>query len=394
MIFSNILNSKISKLGFGTMRLPLNEDKTIDQNQVEEMVKLAMENGVNYFDTAWPYHGGLSEVSISKALSKYPRDSYYLADKYPGHQIASEYKPQEIFESQLKKCNVEYFDFYLLHNIYENDFDVYEDERWNIINYFVEQRRLGRIKHLGFSSHAYADNLKAFLAKHPDTFEFVQIQLNYVDWDLQEAKRKVEILNEYHLPIIVMEPVRGGKLANFDDETNAKLKAMRPDSSVASWAFNYLLNIEGVGIILSGMSNLEQMKDNINTFNLNKPLNQEETEIVYDIAKKMSTSIPCTKCRYCTQGCPMNLDIPMLLAIYNELKITKASNAIMVLDSMNKDKWPSACIGCGQCSSICPQKIDIPGTLKDLTNIINSMPTWADICKQREIENKKNSQTK
>lgn len=390
MIYSQVTNEKISKLAFGTMRLPLKEDKTIDQDQLQTMVDLAIENGVNYFDTAWPYHGGLSEIAISKALAKYPRESYFLADKYPGHQIASEYKPEEIFEKQLKKCNVEYLDYYLLHNIYENDFDVYESPKWGIIDYFLKQKQLGRIKHLGFSSHAHAENLESFLDRHPNLFEFCQIQLNYVDWDLQDAKRKVDILNARNIPIWVMEPVRGGKLANFDEATNTKLKSLRPDSSIASWAFNFLLNVKGVSVILSGMSNIEQMKDNIKTFNENIPLTKEETEIVLEIAKQMSSTVPCTKCRYCCDGCPMQLDIPGLINIYNELNIAQAVNAIMALDALEKDKWPSACLKCGACKQICPQSIDIPDVLEKLTNTIEKMPNWAQICKQREEESKRN----
>lgn len=390
MIYSKFKNIELSKLGFGTMRLPINEDKSINQAQLEEMVKLAIENGVNYFDTAWPYHGGKSEIAIAKALSKYPRDSYYLADKFPGHQITSEYHPEIIFEKQLKKCNIDYFDFYLLHNIYENDFHVYEDPKLGIIDYYVKQKELGRIKYLGFSSHASASNLESFLDRHPGLFDFCQIQLNYVDWDLQDAKRKVEILNARNIPIIVMEPVRGGRLANFDDANNNKLKNLRPDSSIASWAFNFLLNVKGIAVILSGMSNLEQMKDNINTFNMNKPLNEDEMNLVLNIGKQLSNSVPCTKCRYCTDGCPMQLDIPNFIAIYNELQIAKATNAIMALDALPKDKWPSACIKCEACKQVCPQKIDIPNILQGLTSIISTMPTWAQISKQREEESKRN----
>lgn len=214
--------------------------------------------------------------------------------------------------------------------------------------------------------------------------------MNYVDWNLQDAKRKVDILNKHNIPIWVMEPVRGGRLANFDEETNNKLKSLRPNSSIASWAFNYLLNIKGVNVILSGMSNFEQMKDNIKTFNENKPLNDEETKLVYDIGKKLSNSVPCTKCRYCTQGCPKQLDIPNFINIYNELKITKATNAIMALDALPEDKLPSACLKCGACSNICPQKIDVPNVLEDLVNIIKQMPSWAQISKQREEESKRN----
>lgn len=391
MIYSDFKNIKVSKLGFGTMRLPLNDDSSIDQKQVEEMVDLAIASGVNYFDTAWPYHGGLSEKSISKALSKYPKEKYYLADKYPGHQISPSYNPQEIFEKQLQKCKVDYFDFYLLHNIYENDFNIYEDKNLGIIDYFTKQKQLGKIKYLGFSSHAYANNLESFIKRHPKTFDFCQIQLNYVDWDLQDAKRKVEILNQNNIPIWVMEPVRGGKLSNFDENTNRTLHNLRPNCSISSWAFNYLLNIKGINVILSGMSNIEQMKDNIKTFNDNNPLNDEETKIVYEIAKAISNTIPCTKCKYCTDKCPMGLDIPTFISIYNELKIAKAVNAIMALDALETNKHPSACIKCGRCKLICPQKIDIPVVLSDLIATTNTMTSWKEICKQREIESKKNN---
>lgn len=391
MIYTNFQNKNISKLAFGTMRLPVNEDNSVDQKQVEEMVDLAMSSGVNYFDTAWPYHGGLSEVSIGKALHKYPRDSYYLADKYPGHQYADTYNPKEIFEKQLNKCNVDYFDFYLLHNVYENDMAVYEDPKWGIIDYFVKQKQLGKIKHLGFSSHAKAENLEAFLNRHPDLFEFCQIQLNYVDYSLQDGKRKIEILNKRNIPIWVMEPVRGEKLSNFDENINEKLKKLRPNNSISSWSFNYLLNIKGVSVILSSMSNLQQMSDNIKTFNENNPLNDEETKLVYEIANSMANTVPCTKCRYCTQGCPMGLDIPTFIAIYNDLKVTKSVNSIMALDALDQNKLPSACIKCKACSKICPQSIDVPKTLEDLCNIISNMPTWAQICKQRQIDEKNNN---
>lgn len=263
MIYSDFQGIKISKLAFGTMRLPCREDKTIDSEKVCEMVDCAIKNGVNYFDTAFPYHGGMSEIEVGKALARHPRESFYLATKYPGHQIADEYHPEEIFEKQLKKCGVEYFDFYLLHNVYEKSMPVYQDKRWGIIDYFLEQKRLGRIKHLGFSSHGRPDNLKGFLDYCGDKMEFCQIQLNWLDWTLQEAQKKVEILNAYNIPIWVMEPVRGGRLCKLPSAALEYMKEKRPEESIASWSFRWLLNIPGVSVILSGMSNMEQMQDNI-----------------------------------------------------------------------------------------------------------------------------------
>ena len=210
MITNKIHDKELSLLGFGAMRLPLNEDGSIDEKQVFEMVKYASEHGVNYYDTAYPYHQGNSEVVMGKALKQLPRESYCLATKYPGHQIASSYNPAEIFEIQLKKCDVEYFDYYLLHNVYENSIQVYTDSKWGIIDYFIKQKELGRIKHLGFSCHGSAELLKEFLDGYGDKMEFCQIQLNYLDWTLQDAKAKYELLTERNIPVWVMEPVRGG----------------------------------------------------------------------------------------------------------------------------------------------------------------------------------------
>ena len=215
MIYKDFLGIKLSQLGFGTMRLPTLENGEINQPLFEEMVDYAIKNGVNYFDTAYPYHGGKSEIATGLALKKYPRDSYYLATKYPGHQIASEYNPAEIFEEQLKKCGVEYFDFYLLHNVYEKSSETYMDERWGIVDYFVKQKELGRIRHLGFSSHGRYDNLKEFLDYCGDKMEFCQLQLNYIDWTLQQGREKCDLLKERGIPVWVMEPVRGGALAKL-----------------------------------------------------------------------------------------------------------------------------------------------------------------------------------
>ena len=244
----------LSRLGFGCMRLPLAADGRIDDHELQHMVDYAVAHGVNYFDTAWPYHGGHSELAVGKALSKYPRDSWYLADKYPGHQIASAYNPAEIFEEQLKKCGVEYFDFYLLHNVYENSFGVYTDPKWDILNYFKEQKRLGRIRHLGFSSHARPDTLEKFLDYAGDSMEFCQIQLNYLDWTLQDAKAKYDLLTARNIPVWVMEPLRGGKLASLAEEDEDRMQALRPEESIASWSFRWLQNLPNVKMVLSGMS--------------------------------------------------------------------------------------------------------------------------------------------
>jgi len=385
MMTNDFQGKQLSRLGFGTMRLPTNADGSIDETQVAEMTAYAIEHGVNYFDTAYPYHGGESERVIGRVLSKYPRESYYLADKYPGHQISSTgYNPAEIFEEQLQKCDVEYFDFYLLHNVYEKSMEVYLDPQWGIVDYFKEQKRLGRIKHLGFSCHAETKGLKEFLDACGEDMEFCQIQLNYLDWTLQDAKGKYDLLTKRGIPVWVMEPVRGGRLAKLSDVEEAKLKALRPDDSIASWGFRFLQGLPNVKMVLSGMSNMDQMMDNVKTFSEEKPLSEEETALVLDIAEGMKDSIPCTACRYCCDGCPAGLDIPALIGTYNEIRFSPAVNVAMRVEFMPEDKKPTACIGCGQCTQMCPQNIDIPGALKDFAEKLSKLPSWAEICRQRE----------
>ena len=385
MIYSTFQDKQLSLLGFGTMRLPVLSDGSIDEPQVKEMTRYAIEHGVNYFDTAYPYHNSESERVIGRILSEYPRDSFYLATKYPGHQILSNgYNPAEIFEEQLEKCGVDYFDFYLLHNVYEKSIETYLDPRWGIIDYFKEQKQLGRIKHLGFSSHAKTKGLEQFLEACGEDMEFCQIQLNYLDWTLQDAKGKCELLAKYNIPIWVMEPVRGGKLAKLDEINETKLKELRPEETIPAWAFRFLQGLPNVQMVLSGMSNMEQMKDNVKTFTEQKPLSKEEVNLLLEIAEGMKDSIPCTACRYCCDGCPMGLDIPTLLSTYNEVRLLPTINAVMHIEFMDENKKPSACISCGKCTRICPQNIDVPTALKDLTERINKLPSWKEICRERE----------
>lgn len=384
MIYSEFQDKNLSLLGFGTMRLPVTSDGAIDEEQVKEMTAYALAHGINYFDTAYPYHGGKSERVIGKVLKEYPRDSYFLATKFPGHQISSSYDPAAIFEEQLKKCGVDYFDFYLLHNVYENSIHTYLDPKWGIIDYFKEQRRIGRIRHLGFSTHAQLEGMKEFLDICGDEMEFCQIQLNYLDWTLQEAKEKYELLTERGIPVWVMEPVRGGKLAKLDEGSEAKLRSFRPDESTAAWGFRFLQELPNVKMVLSGMSNMDQMKDNIKTFSERKPMKEEEKKLILEIAEGMKNSIPCTACRYCCDGCPMELNIPDLLAAYNELRFDSSINLGMRIEALPVDKRPSACIGCGQCTKICPQNIDIPKAMQEFTEALRKLPSWAEICRQRD----------
>lgn len=394
MLTNDFKGCSLSRLGFGTMRLPLLEGESsntaIDVKQVDAMVDYAMQHGVNYFDTAYPYHGGLSETVIGASLARYPRESYYLADKYPGHQISDTYDPAAVFEEQLAKCGVEYFDFYLLHNIYENSIGVYTDPRWGIIDYFLEQKRLGRIRHLGFSCHGELPNLTEFLDSYGDQMEFCQIQLNYLDWTLQNAKAKYELLAGRGMPVWVMEPIRGGRLANLPAGAQDALRALQPEETGASWALRFLQGLPGVKMVLSGMSSMEQMVQNIETFACEKPLTDAEQSALFDVAEQLKGSIPCTACRYCCDGCPQGLDIPMMIAAYNEVRFQPGLYTRMKFDALPADQQPSACIGCGRCSKTCPQGIDVPAALKALAEALPTLPDWAEICKTRAEEARRN----
>ena len=383
MFFNDFQEIKLPALGFGAMRLPTKEDGSVDEQQVEAMVAYAMENGVNYFDTAYPYHGGMSERIIGKVLSKYPRESYFLADKFPGHQVLSSYDPRPIFEEQLRRCQVEYFDFYLLHNVYEKSIENYLDPQWGILDYFREQKRLGRIKHLGFSTHGQLEFMDRFLDDYGNDMEFCQIQLNYLDWTLQNAKEKYEMLTRRGIPVWVMEPVRGGKLANFTDPA---MKELRPNDSTASWGFRFLQGLPNVKMVLSGMSNMEQIVDNVNTFDFRQPLNEQETDLVLDAAERMKNAVPCTACRYCCAECPMGLDIPAMMAICSDLRFAPNVNSTLLIQGLPVEKRPSACIACGRCMRACPQGIDIPSVMIELEKQLKTIPSWVEICRQRELE--------
>ncbi|MBE6587271.1 MAG: oxidoreductase [Ruminococcaceae bacterium] len=388
MITVDFKGKKLPLLGLGTMRFPLIEGSTdakdIDVEKTAELIDTAMSAGVNYFDTAYPYHASQSEIVLGKLLSKYPRGSYYLATKFPGHQILSSYDPASVFEDQLRKCSVDYFDFYLLHNVYENSIDTYNDPKWGIIDYFVKQKREGRIKHLGFSSHGGVELLRRFLDQHGDNMEFCQIQLNYLDWTLQDAKEKCRLLDEYNIPIWVMEPVRGGKLATLREEDTRSLMEIHPDWSSAEWAFRWLQGVDNVKMILSGMTTVDQLRENINTFSNYQKLTNYEQQALYKIADKMRDTVPCTACRYCTEGCPQGIDIPEMLANYNEICFSPSFNIGMRMDAVPEGRRAQDCIGCNRCTSVCPQKIDIPSALSDFTVRLEKLPKWADICRERE----------
>lgn len=372
MIYRDFQDLKLSALGMGAMRLPVvdEDDARIDEAAAFEMVDLAMKSGVNYYDTAWGYHNGNSELVMGKALARYPRESFYLATKFPGYDLSNMPKVQEIFEKQLEKCQVEYFDFYLFHNVCEMNIDAYLDPQYGIYEYLLEQKKNGRIRHLGFSAHGDYQVIQRFLDAYGKDMEFCQLQLNYLDWEFQNAKQKVELLDQWNIPVWVMEPLRGGKLASLAPEDEEKLKELRPEEGIPAWAFRYLQSLPSVKVILSGMSNRQQMEENIQTFAEDKPLNAKELETIHSIADSMVKKIvlPCTACHYCTSHCPQGLDIPGLLALYNEHCFTQGGFiAPMALSAIPAEKQPSACIGCRSCEAVCPQGIKISEAMADFT---------------------------
>lgn len=372
MIYKEFQNFKLSALGMGAMRLPVvnGDDANIDEPAAFKMVDYAMEHGVNYYDTAWGYHNGNSELVMGKALSRHPRESYMLATKFPGYDLSNMTKVESIFEEQLKKCQVDYFDFYLFHNVCEMNIDAYLDEQYGIYDYLLKQKESGRIRHLGFSAHGSIEVMKRFLKKYGEKMEFCQIQLNYLDWTFQDAKGKTELLKEYGIPVWVMEPLRGGRLAALSEEHTQKLKEMRPEEETPAWAFRFLQSIQSVTMILSGMSNEEQMKANIATFEEDKSLSETEMKGLLDIADEMlgKKTLPCTACHYCTSHCPKQIDIPEMIALYNEHCFTEGGFiAPMALMAVPEEKQPSACIGCRGCEAVCPQQIKISEAMADFT---------------------------
>jgi len=375
MIYKNFQDKKLSALGMGCMRFPVcdGDFNKIDMEKTAEMVGYAFENGVNYFDTAWGYHGGNSERVLGEILSKYPRESFYLADKFPGYDLANMNKVEEIFEEQLKKCKVEYFDFYLFHNVCEKNIDEYFNPENRILEYLLKQKEKGRIRHLGFSAHGTVSNMRTFLEAYGKHMEFCQIQLNWLDWELQNAKGKVELLNEYNIPVWVMEPVRGGKLADLGKDNNEKLLKMRDGTTPAEWAFRFLQTIPEAVVTLSGMSNMEQLKENIETYKEEKPLSKEECDLLFKIAKEMTKAdtLPCTYCRYCTTHCPIELNIPEIIRLYNDHKFSGGGFlAPMGISAMDEGKRPENCLSCKACEAVCPQEIKISEMMADFTGLL------------------------
>ena len=353
----------VSLLGYGCMRLPrVAEDKQdIDQEAAEKLIDYAYLHGVNYFDTAYPYHEGKSELFVGKALKKYPRDSFFLADKMPGWLVKSLDDAKRIFEEQFVKCQVDYFDFYLCHSLSEKAFLSYEKK--GICEYLWEQKEKGRIRHLGFSFHDTPEALEKIADAY--NWDFAQIQLNYYDWEAQNAKRQYEILTQRNIPCIIMEPVRGGALAKLCPDSLETLHNADPKASAASWALRYAASLPNVLTVLSGMSNMEQVMDNVQTVTDFKPLTEKEYQVIDKALEqfKANKTVPCTGCRYC-MDCPAGVDIPYMFTIYNEYKVSERKDNFLNQYKAAGSKQASHCVNCKKCVEHCPQKIQIPEQMK------------------------------
>lgn len=359
-------------LGLGTMRLPLNSENTedIDYAKTAEMLELAMQSGVNYIDTAYMYHNGKSEVCLGELLKKYPRSSYFLVDKMPSWFAKSEEDIEKIFNEQLKRCQTEYFDFYLVHAVDHNNWEL--TKKFHVVEFLEQKKAEGKIRNLGFSFHDTPEFLKTVVARRK--WDFAQIQLNYLDWTLYRSREQYEILAENNIPVMVMEPLRGGSLALLNPPANEILKAYNPDASTASWGLRYVASLPNVLCVLSGMSNPEQMQDNLRTFTDFKPLTDEERAVLEKAlaAYRKQLAVPCTACRYC-MPCPAGVEIPRIFALYNQYTIT--SHKWVFQNSYNTipaENQASACVNCGKCAEHCPQKIRIPGMLQKIHNEVNS----------------------
>ena len=372
MIYNSFKDKKMSALGMGCMRFPTNEDKSVNVEKTAELIDYSIKNGINYFDTAWSYHYGQSETVLGDLLSKYPRDSFYLASKFPGFDLENFGKQEEIFEKQLERCKTDHFDFYLFHCLSEGNIEAYlDDKKYGVYSYLKEQKKQGRIKHLGLSCHSTLETLKRFIEAYSDVIEFCQIQLNWLDWEYQDAKAKVEYLNSLNIPVWVMEPVRGGRLFNLAPVFAKVLNEACPGRTTAEWAFRYIQSVPGVCVTLSGMSNMDQLKENIALFKEKKPLTEKEVNTLYELGRKMTAKnpLPCTSCKYCTEYCPKELDIPYIIELYNNYKFTTGGFiAPKETAAMSEEKKPSACIGCRACEGVCPQGIKISEMMADFTS--------------------------
>lgn len=357
---------EVPLLALGCMRLPMRNGE-IDQQELDRMVDYCMEHGANYFDTAYMYVDSKSELAIGKSLKRYKREDFILADKSPIYKMKTREDVREIFDEQLKKCQVEYFDFYMCHNINKNTVDTYR----NVAMYdeLVKLKKEGKIKYLGFSFHGTPDILREVIKEHK--WDFAQLQINYLDWDVVKAKEQYDIVQAEGIPVTVMEPLRGGGLVNLSDKALAKLKEHYPDTTPASFGLRWAASRKNVVTVLSGMSNLQQVKENIQTFIDYKEMTEDEIKVADEISKIIQSQgeINCTACKYCMEVCPRGINIPAAFALYNQYKVSKSKMSFtMYYDTLSESEQPDACIKCGLCSKNCPQNLDIPALLTKIAD--------------------------
>jgi hypothetical protein len=375
MIYKEFQGIKTSVLGMGNMRLPTTIKgwyAPIDYPKAQELIDYAIKNGVNYFDTAYDYHGGDSEKFLGEALINYPRESYYLATKF---FVLANADYKAVFEEQLSRLKTNYIDFYLIHGIFDHTFQQYLD--CGCIEYFEKQKAKGRIKYFGFSSHANMENLKTFANRRQ--WDFAQISLNYFDWFYGNSKEQYEILEKRNIPVIAMSPVRGGHLKSFSPEAESMLKNAQPDWSIISWAFYWLKSLPNVQVILSGISTLDDIKENATYFQDDEKLNEKQKKLLYEACEafRSEVQIPCTACGYCCSPCPVKIEIVKMLELYNNYKVDGLW-ALYRMNEIESEGKPADCTGCGLCNERCPQSIDIKNIMKELVDLHKQMASYEE----------------
>lgn len=366
---------KVSLLGMGCMRLPKvdPEKEDIDYEKAQEIIDYAYANGVNYFDTAYGYHGGQSELFVGQALKKYPRDSFFLASKMPIWCVKEKGDVERIFNEQLQRCQTDYFDFYLFHS--QNAANFQKCQEFGVYEFLSQMKAEGKIRRLGFSFHDTPEVLRHICDTYP--WDFAQIQLNYLDWEMQDAKTQYQILNDREIPVIVMEPVRGGALASPCEAADILFREERPDKSVASWAIRFAASLPGVLTVLSGMSNMEQVRDNVDTMARFEPLTDREREVIDEAleAYRKKDTVPCTGCRYC-MDCPFGVDIPKMFSLYNHYVLDRdGEDYLEAYEAQPESERADQCQACGACMEKCPQHIRIPDQMVTIRETVEKIST-------------------
>ena len=355
---------RTSLLGYGCMRFPTKADGTIDEERAEALLNTAKAAGVNYFDTAYMYHDGRSERCLGDLLKAYPRDSYYLTDKMPVWFARDAAGIERIFREQLERCRTDYFDFYMLHSLDSANWEL--AQKYKACEFLERMKKEGKIRRLGFSFHDSPEVLRKIVDARE--WDFAQIQLNYLDWELYRSREQYEILTGAGIPVIVMEPLRGGALATLSPDASDILRKADPHSSNAAWAFRYVASLPNVLCVLSGMTLPEHVEDNIRTFSPLKPLTENERKTLDQAlaAYRKRLAVPCTACRYC-MPCPAGVEIPKIFGLYNQYKIS--GNKWLFTNNYNvlpEDAKIASCVNCGKCTKHCPQKIQIPAVLRKI----------------------------